>query len=203
MGVKIEQPNVLIVEGKEEELFFGALIEHLRLQGIEIRSIGGKEKLRGNLKALVLTPGFSRVTSLGIVRDADADPNAAFQSVRDALRAANLLAPDHPLEIVGVNPRVAVLILPGEGSPGTLEDVCLKAVAEDPTLFCVEQYFKCLEQKKLLLPYNMSKAKVEVFLASRPEPDLRLGEAAKKGYWPWDHEAFQPLKDFINVLVNV
>ncbi|RMD58732.1 hypothetical protein D6833_12510, partial [Candidatus Parcubacteria bacterium] len=175
----------------------------LRLQGIQIMPIVGKEQLRPNLNALVLSPGFSQITSLSIVRDANANPVAAFQSVRDALRAANLPAPDHPLKIVGGKPRVAVLILPGENSPGMLEDLCLKAVAEDPAMFCVEQYFKCLEQKRLSLPDNMSKAKVQVFLASRPRADLRLGEAAEKGYWPWDHDAFQMVKDFINMLVNV
>ena len=78
MAVKVEQPNVLVVEGKEEELFFGALIKHLGLQGIQIMPIGGKEQLRRNLKALVLSPGFSEITSLGIVRDANADPPAVL-----------------------------------------------------------------------------------------------------------------------------
>jgi hypothetical protein len=106
MAVEIEQPNVLVVEGREEELFFGALIKHLGLQNIQAMPIGGKEQLRRNLKALVVSPGFPEVISLGVVRDANADPGAAFQSVHDALQAVNLPAPERPLMPVGERPRL-------------------------------------------------------------------------------------------------
>jgi hypothetical protein len=142
MAAKIEQPSVLVVEGREEELFFGALIKHLKLQNIQIMPIGGKEKLRKNLKALANSPGFSEVI-------------------------------------------------------GMLEDLCLRAIAQDPAMLCVEQYFECLQQAGLSLPDNMSKAKVQAFLASRRKAGLRLGEAAEKGYWPWDAEAFGRVKDFL------
>ena len=200
MAVKVEQPNVLVVEGKEEELFFGALIKHLGLQGIQIMPIGGKEQLRRNLKALVLSPGFSEITSLGIVRDANADPVAAFQSVRDALRAVGLPAPEHPLVPVGDSPQVAVMILPEQGVAGMLEDLCLRSVMQDPAMYCVEQYFECLRRKRLSLPSNISKAKVQVFLASRHRAGLRLGEAAEAGYWPWDAETFQQVKTFLQLI---
>lgn len=78
-----------------------------------------------------------------------------------------------------------------------LEDICLKAVAQDPAMFCVEQYFQCLQQQGLSVPSNTSKAKVQVFLASRPEAGKRLGEAAQAGYWPWDDEAFAQATTFL------
>ena len=197
MAVRIEQPNVLVVEGREEELFFGAFIQHLGLQNIQTMPIGGKEQLRRNLKALVVSPGFSEVIFLGVVRDANADPGAAFQSVHDALQAVNLPAPEYPLVPVGERPRVAVMILPEESAPGMLEDLCLKAVVQDPAMLCVEQYFECLQQEELPLPDNTSKAKVQVFLASRRKAGLRLGEAAQAGYWPWDGKAFEQVRDFL------
>jgi len=197
MAVRIEQPNVLVVEGREEELFFGAFIQHLGLQNIQTMPIGGKEQLRRNLKALVVSPGFSEVIFLGVVRDANADPGAAFQSVHDALQAVNLPAPEYPLVPIGERPRVAVMILPEESAPGMLEDLCLKAVVQDPAMLCVEQYFECLQQEELPLPDNTSKAKVQVFLASRRKAGLRLGEAAQVGYWPWDGKAFEQVRDFL------
>lgn len=197
MAIKIEQPNVLVVEGREEELFFGALTKHLGLQSIQTMPIGGKEQLRRNLKALVLSPGFSEVVSLGVVRDANADPGAAFQSVHDALQSVNLPAPERPGMPVGERPRVAVMILSEAGAPGMLEDLCLKAVVQDPAMFCVEQYFECLQQEELPLPDNISKAKVQVFLASRRKAGLRLGEAAQAGYWPWEAKTFEQVRDFL------
>jgi hypothetical protein len=202
MAVRIEQPNLLVVEGKDEELFFGAFIKTCGLQGIQVMPIGGKEQLRKNLKALVNTPGFSDITSLGVVRDADSDPKAAFQSVCDALQNANLLIPKCPLKPVGKNPRVAVLILPRGNEHGALEDLCLKAVAQYPALCCVEQYFQCLHQQGVPEPRNLSKAKVQVFLASREEAGKRLGEAAQAGYLPLEHEAFEEVRDFLRQLVS-
>lgn len=197
MAVEIEQPNLLVVEGREEELFFGAFIRHLGLQRIQTMPLGGKQQLRRNLKALALSPGFSKVLSLGVVRDANTDPDAAFQSVCSALRAVDLPVPKRPLVPVGEKPRVAVLILPEAGRCGMLEDLCLEAATQDPAALCIEQYFECLQQAGLAWPDNLSKAKVQVFLASRPRAGLRLGEAAEAGYWPWEERAFEQVRDFL------
>ncbi len=199
MAIKVEQPKVLVVEGKEEELFFGTVMRHMGLE-IQIIAIGGKEKLRQNLKALAQSPGFSRVVSLGIVRDADEDPHAAFQSISDALRSAGLHVPKRPLEPLGHRPQIVVMILPDEHTPGMLEDLCLRSVEQDPALACVDQYFHCLQQKGVSLPRNFSKGKVQVFLGSREKAGLRLGEAAQAGVWPWDSPAFENVKNFLGLL---
>lgn len=195
--VEIQKVNILVVEGRDEELFFGALIHSLGLGSIQIMSFGGKAKLREYLKALIRTSGFASVSCLGIARDANSDPRAAFQSVCDALKDNNLPAPGKPLVLTGHSPRVTVMILPGEGNPGMLEDLCLRAVTQDPAKFCIDKYFECLQKQSLPLPHNMSKAMVHAFLASRPEADKRLGEAAQAGYWPWDSEAFGQVKAFL------
>lgn len=197
MAVEITKPNVLVVEGREEVFFFGALIQHLGLQNIQIVEMEGKTRLKDRLEALTSLSGFAEVVSLGVVRDANANPGAAFQSVRGALQAVNLPAPERPLLPTGDSPRVTVMILPGESTPGMLEDVCLRAVAPDPAMLCVEQYLQCLQQQSLSLPHNVSKAKVQAFLASRPEAGKRLGEAAQAGYWPWDDKAFAQVKKFL------
>jgi hypothetical protein len=46
----------------------------------------------------------------------------------------------------------------------------------------------------------MPKAKLHAFLASRPKPDLLLGQAAHTGYLPWDSSAFDLLKQFLQAL---
>lgn len=197
--IEIKQPNVVVVEGREEEVFFGAIIKHLGLQNIQVIELGGKTNFRARLKALSLV-FRERVVSLTVVRDANANPDAAFQSVQDALKAAKLPVPERPFVPVGERPWVAVMILPEEGAPGMLEDLCLRAVVQDPAMHCVKQYFECLQQEKLTLPANMSKAKVQVFLASRQKAGLRLGEAAEASYWPWDAKAFEQVRDFLRQL---
>lgn len=200
MGIKIKENKILVVEGKEEEMFFSALGDHLNLRGIQILPIGGKTKLRDNLKLIKVPANFASVVSLGIVRDADDDAERAFQSVQDALREAGLPFPSQMMRPTDTNPQVTVMILPDGIKPGMLEDLCLASIATDPVTSCIDQYFQCVESQAGYLPKDMSKAKIHAFLASRPDPDKRLGEAAQSGYFPWDHQALNQIKDFLRIL---
>lgn len=194
---KIEKPVVLVVEGKDDELFFQAFLDYLQIKNIQILKINGKNNLRPKLRALKQTPGFNVVKSLGIVLDADEDARATFQSVCNALQYAKLPVPKHPSEPIDGPPSVAVMILPNGNEPGALESLCIRAVAEDPAMPCVEKYFECLRENKVDLDHNIDKAKAHAFLASRREAGKRIGEAAKAGYWPWSSQVFRPLKEFI------
>jgi hypothetical protein len=202
-SIKILKENLVLVEGHEEELFFEALLKHMGLNSIQVLPIAGKNNLRANLKMLVVSPRYSAVVKLGIVRDADKDPKAAFQSVCGALEMVNLPVPKVPLVPTGRGPQVTVMILPGDDRVGMLEDVCLRIVGEDPAMFCVEKYFDCLQERNVLMPRNSSKAKVQVFLGSRLEAGKRLGEAAQAGYWPWDHKAVEQIKNFLTRFTTI
>ena len=200
--INIVEPNLLVVEGEDENRFFGALISHLGLRSIQVLPIGGKEKLPESLKALVVSPGFHEVHRLNVVRDADDEPSRAFQSVCKALENAGLPSPKSPIERTGDTPEVTVMIMPGQGGRGALEDLCLKAVVDDPAMTCVDEFFECLQSGNISHPKNTPKAKVQTFLASIPHEGLRLGEAAEKGYWPWHSEAFKEVKDFLAQMVS-
>ncbi len=194
---RITERRLLIVEGKDDELFFSAFVDHLGITGLQTLGVGGKTQLGRNLKSP--PPGFSGLISLGIIRDANSDARGAFRSVCDALKSAGLAAPPAVGEPAGTNPRVNVLILPDGRNPGTLEDVCLRSVRSDPVLPCLNQFFHCIENTTAL-PKQLSKARVHAFLSSRDTPDLRLGEAAQKGYWPLDDSAFNVIRDFLATL---
>lgn len=197
---QIEKPHVLIGEGKDEENFFQALCDYCDINSVQVLGLGGKTKLRAFLLALVNTPGFTNIDSLGIARDADSDGAAAFQSVQDALRAANLPIPSRPLDVSGSNPRVSVMIIPGEDEIGALEDLCLSSVDGDVALPCVNQFFDCLKEEGVTQGLHAAKARVQAFLSSRRVSGLRLGEAACKGYWPFDHTTFDNAKNFLKTI---
>ena len=90
--------------------------------------------------------------------------------------------------------------LPDCANPGMLETLCLEAVGDDPAVPCVQQYLACLEQRGLDPPGNLHKARLHAFLASRPRPQLLLGQAAHAGYWPWSSPAFDLVKEFLRAL---
>ena len=200
--IQITERVLLVVEGRDEQLFFTALMQHMGQSGIQVLPVGGKTQLAPNLAALVRTVGFADVCALGIVRDADQDAQAAFQSVCEALRAAGLPVPLDVLQLAGDSPYVIVMIVPGNGRTGSLEDLCLQAVQPDPAMRCVARWLECLEESGLPVPASPSKAQTQVFLASRPKVPLRVGEAASAGYWPFDQLAFQQVSEFLEHLLN-
>jgi hypothetical protein len=74
-AIQIKQTKLLIVEGRDEENFFGAaLASYLGIADIQVLGIGGKTLLTANLKALKNDPAFPTVQSLAVVRDADLTP---------------------------------------------------------------------------------------------------------------------------------
>jgi hypothetical protein len=195
---EIDASKQLVVEGRSAKEFFIALLRNMGLSGIQVRDFGSINNLRPYLKAFRLMPGFVQdVTSIGIVRDAEVDPVAAFRSVCDALSAASLTAPFQPSVPKGSNPQVAVLILPDPTRAGMLETLCLDAVANEPAMQCVDEYFRCMQQRHGLLPRNIFKARLHAFLASQPEPGLLLGQAAHRGYFPWNSSVFGHVKQFL------
>ena len=94
--------------------------------------------------------------------------------------------------------------MPGNETAGMLEDLCLKSLEEeppDPALECMRQYYNCLEERlprfNKPLPRSKSKSLVQTFLASREKEVKCLGEAAQKGYWPFEKSAFEQVKNFL------
>jgi len=190
----------LLVEGADASRFFQAFSVALALPSLQIHNFGGNNELPGFLKALALMSGFNDIASLAIIRDAETDPQAAFQSVCAALRKAGLAAPGKSSAFSSDRPQVGVFILPDASSAGMLESICLRAVATDPAFTCVETYFECLEQAGVRRPVNMEKARLQAFLASRHRPGLRIGEAAAAGVWPWQDATFDALRHFLSAL---
>ncbi len=195
--LRIEKTKLLLVEGKDEEEFFSAVADRLSVEDLQIAGIAGKDRIRQNLKALVVDPGFREVVSLGVVRDADANPGGAFASVKDALSAAGLPCPRVPTRPAKGPPKVNVMILPSSAKKGSLEDLCLQTITDDPAAGCVDDLFDCLVRDGVKAPKALSKARVRAFLATRQNPTLPLGLAAQRGYWPLDHEALQEIRDFL------
>ncbi len=199
-ALRFSKPKLLIGEGREEQIFFTAFLAHLNISDVQIEQYGGKQKLPSYLRNLRNIPGYLEVISLGITRDADDSARSAFQSVCSSLNSASLPVPSKPGEIAGDSPQVSVMILPDGQNKGMLEDLCLAAVEADPVLQCVDEYFNCVYTTVGREPNNIAKARVHAWLASQIEPDKRLGEAAKAGYWPWDSPGFDRLKQFLQAL---
>ncbi len=203
MAIAIAKPRLLLVEGIDDKRFIAALMAALVIDA-QVEPVAGKTNTALNLRALVKTPGFTGVHTLAIVRDADDDANAAFQSVSGALDAAGLPRPDAPAVFVNGPPRIGIFVLPGNGDPGALETLCLTSVRDDTRLRCVHQFLECLREIAIIHSSETVKAKamVQAFLGAQSDPGKRLGESAEAGYWPLDSPAFEALSTFLREMAK-
>jgi len=217
MNLKIEKDILLLVEGRDEVEFFEALLKNINAhEVVQTIEVGGKDKFKNEFPALLLSPNFSSVKKYAIVRDADTSAKNTFKSVIGLLQRNNQPVPKYPGEMMTSNGvTTGIFIMPGNSEDGMLEDLCLKTVKEHPVLKCVDEYFSCLHDKlshekkitsnepnKFFYPKNESKAKMHAFLAGMDKFVPSLGIAAKKGYFNFNSEPLNEIKDFLQKLIS-
>lgn len=199
---EITYAKQLLVEGKDSQVFFGALLAEVGLDAvIQVQDFGGVNELPRFLKQFVVAPDFiQKVAAVAVIRDAETNARGAFESVCGALGRAGLTVPAAAEVFEGTRPKVAVMILPDVSTVGMLETVCLSAVECDPVMPCVREYLACVAKSIPACPGNTEKARLHAFLSSRPKPDLLVGEAACAGYFPWESPAFDTMKRLLKAM---
>ena len=210
MATTIEREVQLLVEGNDERNFFEAFVGHLQVENLQIQVLHGKDRLNESLETLAGTTGFRQVKGIGIVRDADRSAHAAFQSVQKSLRNANQAVgtwsgvrfpiPQRPEERAGEAPCLSVLILPGGGAGGMLETMLCRTFDGTDVDRCIDQFFQCVDEAGSRV-HRRDKARARAYLATKPHPHVSVGVAAQKGYWDFDHAAFDGVRGFLRSLV--
>lgn len=213
---EIAMPKLLLVEGKDEENFFRVMLSHMGIHDVQPWEVGGKQQFASKFPGILVATGFEQVEKYAIIRDAEDDSIAAFQSVRDLLERHEQACPEKPGEFAAGSagqPAVGVYIMPGGGRSGMLEDLCLATVSGHPVIRCVHSYMECLraslqkkpsdEQRHPAPPYypaNPTKTSALAFLAGLYHDVRSVGVAALKGYWNFDHAALNDLRSFLAAL---
>jgi len=188
-------------EGVDDVAVITGVAGSIGMSNLRIEPFLGKDKLRNFLRDIQTRPEFAqnRVEAVGIIRDADADGSAAFQSVHDGLLANGFKAPDQNGGFAVNGIKIGVLIIGPKNGKGMVEDLCLNSVSDRPEFPCVEDYFRCIAEKSDRKNFS-SKAKIRVWMASHSDYELYVGGAASEGYWPWESPSFDSMKEFLRQL---
>jgi hypothetical protein len=188
-------------EGGDDLAVTEGVAASMNLKDLRIEPFLGKDNLRRFLTDLQKRPEFARnkVAAIAVIRDADDNGSAAFQSVRGALEATGFAAPSANGLFAEGAIKTGILVVGPKNGRGMVEDLCLNSVSDRPEFVCVEDYFRCIEQKSERRNFT-SKAKIRVWMASHVDYDLRVGKAAERGYWPWENPVFNPVREFLSEL---
>lgn len=201
---KVQKKKLLLVEGFDETNLFEKILEEMEIKTFQVFEAGGKDQFRIRLDLILKDAKASSInlSCIGIVRDAHNDGKATYDSVCDTLRHFNLAVPPKPRQLAEGNTNIAILIVPNDSGPGSIEDLCWKSVQSYPAAKCAESFVACLQENNTMNSNNLGKTLVHAFLASREDPTTTVGVAAQKSYWPLSNPAFGIVKEFIQLLAN-
>ena len=216
-NIKIDKKKLLLVEGKDEVNFFEAILEHEKINDVQIINVKGKDNFKNKLDLLTSSEvsedlGFADIEVLGFIRDADdLKAKAAFDSLSGILEKEGFCLKTESIENnifessskeFG-NKKIGIFIMPNNRDKGALEDLCLLSI-DSEMINCIDGYINCCSISNK--DTNISKAKIRSYLAVQ-EPlreNLTLGLAAKKdkGIWQFNHSGFNQIKKFLKELFN-
>ena len=201
---KINSQKLLLVEGKDEEVFFEVFLKRKQIDRIQIMSSGGKDQFQTLFPSIKKAPGFDEISSLAVIHDADMDAHKAFQSICSVLENNGMKSPDEIASFVSSSPRVGVFIIPDGRNKGKLESLCLSTVKSEGIIECIDSFMTCIERNSHSSSYNLPKdihkARCRAFLSAMEEDTPSLGIAAKKGYWDFNSKKLHALLNFLKQL---
>ena len=201
----VEQERLLLVEGMDEINLLGELMNKEGILNVQLLDVGGVNQFPRRLPVYLAdarTKGIN-LECIGVLRDADLNAAAAFQSVCDILNNNNLPIPCAPKELSSGTLQTTVFIAPDNNNSGAIEGICWNSVESEPAGLCVDEYVDCLTGSNSLRSTNISKSKIHAFLAAQEDPATTVGVGAKIGYWPLEHPAFDELKSFIKTVSGI
>lgn len=159
---------------------------------------------------------------LGLIIDADTDINARYAEIIKELRETSNLSIDVS-ELANNNGlikeikrdsgdiiKIGIWIMPNNMKAGRIEDFLFEKIEEDNKLFKqVEPLINTLEQNAekdkdivnyMYLSKHRDKAKLHTFMAWSNPPDLSMGMAVKKGFFPVESETEKKFRAWIENL---
>jgi hypothetical protein len=194
MAVELKEKLALLCEGAADKAFFTKLIEKRNLPRFDIpfptSKEFGKDAFDRMLHALRGDPaGFARIQGILIVADGGTMPARTFSNIQRQIKnAGGYSVPGQmfaPSTATPGSPSIAIMLLPDDGSPGSLESLCEKALVGRKTWInrCVEQFLSCGRIEVLNWPpEKRAKARFHSVIAAtyKRDPSRALSYAFKE-----------------------
>lgn len=181
---KHDGDHVLLVEGVDDCRVILELSKRLGIsQHFGIYECGSVDEARKRLNALLASS--QQPSIIGLVVDADADPAARWQGVKDKIAWQNYLLPEVPCSKGTIvepqnldQTRLGFWLMPDNKTPGTLEDFCME-LAEANSINVATEAVDNAQAANVtrFREVHKSKAIIHTYLAWQETPGLKLGQA--------------------------
>lgn len=203
---QIDKDKLLLAEGVDVHRFLMYACKAYGISDIQVIDFGGNNELRNFLETLKTFEDLSRIKTLVIARDAETNVTSAIDSIKSAIENINLPVPSTPFQFQQENGiKTAFMLFPGpdknnQCQRGTIEDLCLSTVSNDPLLKCVDGFLECAKQNQeegdeLKHPW---KSRLYAYLAGKDDhAGIRLSQAARDKVWDWEHDSMIPVQKII------
>lgn len=180
----LKEELVLLSEGDADKEFLRAIITTKgSFPGFDFpfpnKRFHGRNAFGQMLHALRGDPtGFAKLKGVLIVGDSANDPAATFNDIADQIKnASGFSVPPKPLQIgpaTADHPAIAVMLLPNETTPGSLESLYLEELITRNKWLkgCLDQFLSCGQsQASTWSPEKLAKAKFASAVAAIHEED--------------------------------
>ena len=207
--------HLILCEGKDDKGFLeqfmcsSAFSEH-EMDEVQVLQFMGKDKLRKEMEVFYKSPGFSHISSLLVIRDADNNIRSAQDSVKDAFKANDLPFPDTEYKWASNGKiKTGFLLMPScssQSQTGALEDLCWKIITNKQGTFIhkeVEEFLQSLEKNEKREYSHKNKALLHTYFSATDKLIASsIGRAAEMGTFDWLSDELKPLHDFLVEMVS-
>lgn len=201
-----ESPNILVVEGHSDLLFYAAFLRSIkRLNGVFIKEFTGKSNiLKREILELFLTKKlFSEKKNIGIILDADDNPTGTAQAIKDHLLALTGRTIEEGQWFDG-EPRLGFLVVPDLSTVGEIETLTWTSLPGSDKKYvdskaAIDEYMEKMN-KIGWTPKSPDKARIGAFLSIANDEDPRLGPGAREGKFDFMASGFGRLRAFLEGL---
>lgn len=170
-----------MVEGQDDKHVVQKICQRRQYSYPRIEDKGGIDRLLASISPELKVSGRQAV---GILVDANDNPNARWTSIRDRLSKVGVTLPENPdlhgtIVDTGDLPRVGIWLMPDNESQGALEHFVERMIPSDDAVWPLSrQYIEGIpEEHRRFKESHSQKAKIHAWLAARETPGLLMGTA--------------------------
>jgi hypothetical protein len=195
----------LLVEGKDDAHLVDFLLDDLGADPTDVKLVfcGGTGEMEKSIASIAKSRPYivRQLKKFGVIRDADVNPTATWESLGDAFVAAGLPAIPNG-QIVGYDEgrSAGAFLIPALDQPGAVEELLLQIVDADPIYNSFLGPFDAASEAAGGLD-RRAKRLMQIYLATKHPLCKGGGLGLKAGHFDQNHETLHELRNFLAALI--